>query len=266
MAPTVSHLFVYPVKGLGGISLANSPATSRGLAHDRRFMVVDAEGHFLSQREIPRMATIWTEIDAGRLRLSAADAGEVELPLEPAAGEPLRATVWNSTCRAIAPSSEADAWLQAVLGVDCRLAYMPDSTVRESDGRFAGPGKRVGFADGYAYLVVSEASLADLNGRIAAPVTLARFRPNIVVSGTEPYAEDGWGSIAIGSATLRLVKPCGRCSVVTVDPGSGDVSGPEPLATLSGYRGSSQFGPRFGMNAVTDREGLISVGDAVLPL
>ena len=143
---------------------------------------------------------------------------------------------------------------------------MPESTLRESDPRFAGPGKRVGFADGYAYLVVSEASLADLNGRLSTPVTLARFRPNVVVADTTPFEEDGWGSIAIGSATLRLVKPCGRCSVVTVDPGMGEISGPEPLATLSGYRGSSQFGPRFGMNAVTDREGVIRVGDAVSPL
>lgn len=266
MSPTVTQLFVYPVKGMGGISLTSAQATSRGLAHDRRFVVVDAEGHFLSQRELPRMATVWTEIDGDTLRLSAEDAEPVEVPLEPSSGMPIAATVWNSTCRAILPSREADAWLRTVLGVDCRLAYMPESTVRESDTRFAGPGKRVGFADGYAYLVVSEASLADLNGRLSKPVSLSRFRPNIVVSDTAPFEEDSWGSIAIGSATLRLVKPCGRCSVTTVDPATGEVTGPEPLATLSGYRGSSQFGPRFGMNAVTDREGVIGVGDAVSPL
>jgi len=266
MAPAVSQLFVYPVKGLGGIAVPSALATSRGLAHDRRFVVVDAEGHFLSQRELPRMATIWTEIDGDTLRLSAPEAGEVTLPLEPNAGLPVAATVWNSTCRAILPSPEADAWLQSVLRIDCRLAYMPESTVRESDARFAGPGKRVGFADGYAYLVVSEASLADLNGRLAKPVPLSRFRPNVVVSGTGPYEEDSWGAVAIGSATLRMVKPCGRCSVTTVDPATGEVTGPEPLATLSGYRGSSQFGPRFGMNAVTDREGAIRVGDTVSPL
>ena len=266
MPLSVSQLFTYPVTGLGGIALHASDVTARGLAHDRRFMVVDGEGHFLSQRELPGMATVWTAIDGPHLRLAAPDAGEVEVPLEPTRGDALRVTVWNSTCRAIAPSPAADAWLRAVLGIDCRLVYMPGTTVRESNVQFAGPGKPVGFADGYAHLVVSEASLADLNARLDKPVPMSRFRPNIVVAGAEPYEEDGWASIAAGAATLRMVKPCGRCSVTTVDPTTGEVTGPEPLATLSAYRGSPQFGPRFGMNAVTDREGRISVGDPVTPL
>lgn len=266
MALSVSQLFVYPVKGLGGVAMPEAEATSRGLAHDRRFMVVDAEGHFLSQRELPRMATVWTAIDGSRLILSAPDAGEVEVPLSPRRGDPLGVTVWRSTCRAIAPSAEADAWLRDVLGADCRLVYMPDSTVRESDPAFAGPGKPVGFADGYAHLIVSEASLADLNARLTQPVPMTRFRPNIVIAGAEPFEEDGWASIAVGDATLRMVKPCGRCSVITVDPSTGEVTGAEPLATLSGYRGGAQFGPRFGMNAVTDREGRVAVGDLVTPL
>jgi uncharacterized protein YcbX len=264
MAVTVSQLNVYPVKGLKGIAVDSSPATPRGLAHDRRFVVVDGEGHFLSQRELPLMATVWTEIAGGELRLAAPDHDEVAVPLEPAGGEPLVATVWNSECAAIAPSPEADRWLSEVLGRPCRLAYMPESTRRTSSERHAGPGHLVGFADGFAFLVVSEASLAALNARLERPVPMDRFRANIVVSGCEAFAEDGWGEFAVGSATLRMAKPCGRCQVTTTDQATGELTGPEPLATLSAWRMSAEYGARFGMNAVTLRPGAIRVGDALV--
>jgi uncharacterized protein YcbX len=265
MSIAVSQLHVYPVKGLKGIALASSPITSRGLEHDRRFMVVDSAGEFLSQREFPRMATVWTEIAGNELRLAAPDSDEVAVPLAPAEGEPVSARVWDSECRAIAPSREADRWLTECLGRPCRLVYMPDSTRRLSNPRHAGDDRLVGFADGYAFLVVSEASLADLNARLAQPVPMDRFRANIVVTGTLPYAEDSWSTFAIGGAILRMAKPCGRCQVTTTDQATGEVTGPEPLATLAGYRDSKEFGARFGMNAVTVRTGAIRVGDPVLP-
>jgi hypothetical protein len=265
MSFTVSQLNVFPVKGLKGIAVASALATERGLRHDRRFMVVDPAGGFLSQREIPRMATIWTEIAGARLLLAAPDCDEISVPLEPAGGDPVQAEVWDSVCRAIAPSPEADHWLTQYLGRPCRLVYMPDSTRRLSNARHAGEDKLVGFADGYAFLVASEASLADLNGRLANPVTMDRFRANIVVTGTEPYAEDGWREFSVGNAVLRMAKPCGRCQVTTTDQSTGEVTGPEPLATLASYRDSKEFGARFGMNAVTVRAGEIRVGDPVLP-
>ena len=265
MAIVVSQLNVYPVKGLKGIALESAAATDRGLAHDRRFMVVDPHGHFLSQREVPRMATVWTQIEAGELRLAAPDFDEVALPVAPIDGEPLQVQVWNSTCRATAPSPEADRWLASVLGRPCRLAYMPDSTRRVSNPRHGGHDKLVGFADGYAFLVVTDASLAELNARLARPVPMDRFRANIVVAGTAPFDEDRWGEFAAGEAVLRMAKPCGRCQVTTTDQSTGEVTGPEPLATLSGYRDSKEFGARFGMNAVTVRTGEIRVGSAVVP-
>jgi uncharacterized protein YcbX len=265
MALTVSQLNVYPVKGLKGIAMESSAATVRGLAHDRRFVVVDGEGRFLSQRELPLMATVWTDIAGGELRLAAPDHDEVAVPLEPAAGEPLVATVWDSPCGAIAPSPEADRWLSAVLGRPCRLAYMPESTRRLSNPRHAGPDRLVSFADGYAFLVVSEASLAQLNARLERPVPMDRFRANIVVRGCEPFAEDGWGEFAAGTARLRMAKPCGRCQVTTTDQSTGEVTGPEPLATLSAWRMSPEFGARFGMNAVTLVPGVIRVGDGLAP-
>lgn len=265
MTIIVSQLNIYPVKGLKGIRIDSALATSRGLAHDRRFMVVDPAGGFLSQREFPRMATVWTEIAGSQLLLAAPDCDEVSVPLEPTEGEAVRAEVWDSVCSAIAPSPAADRWLTEYLGAPCRLVYMPDATRRLSNPRHAGEDKLVGFADGYAFLVVSEASLADLNGRLANPVPMDRFRANIVLKGTLPFAEDGWGEFTVGGAVLRMAKPCGRCQVTTTDQSTGEVTGPEPLATLAGYRDSKEFGARFGMNAVTVRAGEIGVGNTVLP-
>lgn len=265
MPVIVSQLNVYPVKGLKGLAVESAAATGRGLAHDRRFMVVDPGGVFLSQREVPRMATIWTEIAGSELRLAAPDFDEVAVELEPAAGEPLGVEVWDTRCRAIAPSPDVDRWLSAALGRPCRLVYMPDTTRRESNPRLAGAGRLVGFADGYAWLVVSEASLADLNERLSRPVPMDRFRANIVVSGALAYEEDGWKEFSVGTAVLRMAKPCGRCQVTTTDQATGEVTGPEPLATLAGYRDSPEFGARFGMNAVTVATGEMRVGDAVIP-
>jgi uncharacterized protein YcbX len=142
---------------------------------------------------------------------------------------------------------------------------MPESTRRLSNPRHAGPDRLVGFADGYAFLVVSEASLAQLNSRLERPVPMDRFRANIVVRGCEPFAEDGWGEFAVGAARLRMAKPCGRCQVTTTDQSTGEVTGPEPLATLSAWRMSPEFGACFGMNAVTLDPGVIRVGDELSP-
>src|SRR5262249_25769224 len=134
----------------------------------------------------------------------------------------------------------------------CRLVYMPDSTRRLSNPDYAGGERLVGFADGYAYLATTEASLAELNARLAArgaaPVPMNRFRPNLVLEGTDAFAEDGFGDLRIGDALLRAVKPCGRCQVTTTDQSTGEVTGPEPLATLSTFRQSAEFGAMFGMN------------------
>jgi uncharacterized protein len=268
MPPTLSAIHVYPVKGLKGIELSQARCTDRGIEHDRRWMVVDAADHrFLSQREIPRMATIWTEIAAGMLVLSAPESDSLEIPLAPDPWAPkVRVQVWESDCDALAVSGEADAWLSDCLAIDCRLVYMPDETRRFSNPKYGGEGKRVGFADGYAYLVIGEASLADLNARLAErkqpAVPMNRFRPNLVVSGAEPYAEDGWKRIRIGEAIFAAGKPCGRCQVTTTDQTTGEVTGPEPLATLATYRDSKEFGTMFGMNLVSEKAGRVRVGDA----
>ena len=267
MALTLAALHIYPVKGLKGIDLAASRCTERGLEHDRRWMVVDANGDFLSQRELPKMATVWTDIDESALSLSAPDMSTVDVPLDPRPSPVMKVRIWQSVCEAVPVSSYADAWLSDYLGRACRLVYMPETTRRASNAAHGGEGNLVGFADGYAYLAITEASLTDLNARLAARGQLAvpmnRFRPNLVVSGAESFAEDGWKEIRVGEAVLRAVKPCGRCQVPTTDQTTGEVTGPEPLATLGTFRDSAQFGTTFGMNLVTVSPGALRVGDRV---
>lgn len=268
MAITLSALNVYPVKGLKGIALDAARATERGLEHDRRWMVVGPAGEMLTQREYPKMATVWTALGEHALTLSAPDMPEVEVPLVAPPGPTVRAEVWGTPCDAVAASPGADAWLSEYLGISCRLLYMPESSRRVSARRFTGNDERlVGFADGFAYLLTGEASLADLNARLLAKshaaLPMNRFRPNLVVSGSAAWAEDGWSEIRIGEAVLKSAKPCGRCQVTTTDQSTGEVKGPEPLATLSSFRDSKDFGVMFGMNLVTVKPGRVRVGDAV---
>jgi hypothetical protein len=268
MNATVKSLHVYPVKGMKGIEVKQARATDRGLEHDRRWMVVDPQGEFFTQRSHPKLATVWTELLDGALELSAPEVDPIAVPFEPESSTSQRVRVWNSVVDALPVSARVDTWLTQYLGEPCRLVYMPDSTRRASNPAYAGDGERlVGFADGYAYLITNTASLEDLNRRLAArghpALPMNRFRPNIVVSGAPAYAEDGWRELALGDAVLRGAKPCGRCEVTTTDQATGEVRGPEPLATLATYRETSEFGVMFGMNLVTVRPGMIRVGDRV---
>lgn len=267
MALTLSALYVYPVKGLKGIPLEAARCTARGLEHDRRWMVVDREGTFISQRSHPKMATVWTAIEGDSVVLSAPDVEELALPLEIQEKGSISATVWSSTLKAAPGPRAADRWISDYLGEDLRFVFMPDTTKRHSNPKYAGFDKLVGFADGYAYLVIGEASLADLNARLLAKghaaLPMNRFRPSLVVAGAAPYAEDGWKRIRIGEAVIEGVKPCGRCQVTTTDQATGEVRGPEPLATLASYRDSKEFGVTFGMNCVTVAGGVAKVGDTV---
>jgi len=267
VAITLSALNVYPVKGLKGIALTEARATERGLEHDRRWMVVGPGGEMLTQRSHPKMATIWTELGGDALTLSAPDMSSVDVPLVAPPGPAIRAEVWGNPVDAVAASADADAWLSEYLGLACRLLYMPESSRRVSPRRFTGEERLVGFADAFAYLIIGEASLADLNARLAAQghaaLPMNRFRPNLVVAGSDAYAEDGWDEIHVGEALLKSAKPCGRCQVTTTDQATGEVRGPEPLATLSTFRDSTEFGVMFGMNLVTLKPGRVRVGDPV---
>lgn len=266
MTITLSGIHIYPVKSLGGISLSAAQTTTRGLRHDRRFMLIDGDHEFITQREVPQMATIRTAIVGDELSLTSAFGDSIAVPLEPRPLPTRTVRVWSSHVHAHLVSAAADEWLSNHLGVDMRLVYMPDSAQRRVSPDYAKNGEIVSFADGYPLLVASDASLADLNARIVrsggAAVTMDRFRTNLVVSGCAAFAEDGWGEFSIGETVLRGVKPCTRCQVTTTDQTNGDVRGPEPLQTLATFR-NSPSGVRFGMNLLPVALGEIRVGDVI---
>lgn len=266
MSIYLSSLHIYPVKALGGIPLSQALVTPRGLQHDRRFMVIDENHQFLTQREHPKMATVWVELENGEVSFSAPDAESVSFPASPKEYPTRTVQVWSSHVRAHTVTPEADQWLSDYLEVDVRLVYMPDSAERRINPVYAKNNEIVSFADGYPLLIASEASLADLNARIVAnggqPVPMNRFRPNLVIAGCEAYAEDRLGEIVIGEAVFRAVKPCIRCQVTTTDQAAGVVRGPEPLQTLATYRDSAN-GVMFGMNLIPVKLGTVRVGDLV---
>ncbi len=239
---TLSQLWVYPVKSAAGILLDSSKVVLRGLEHDRRWMVIDETGRLVTQRERPELALLKPSFAGEQLRLEADGMARLELPLYPEDGERLTVMMWREPMTAQLIGA-ATAWFSTLLGGAYRLVYMPDTTLRPSPDHAPSP---VSFADGNPFLLVSEASLADLNRRLTDPVDVRHFRPNLVVSGCEAFAEDGWDAVQIGTLRLRRVGPCVRCMLVNVDPNKGERR-TEPLRTLARFR---QVGKqvRFGQN------------------
>jgi MOSC domain-containing protein len=258
---TLSGLYVYPIKSCGGVSLQRSDLSATGLRHDRRWMLVDETGEFMSQRAHPRMALISVRFALERMIVSAPDMDELEVPLYPQAGDSIDVRVWGDTNRGALVSEEADHWFGEYLEFPCRLVHKPDDDPRLVDSSFAESGDQVSFADGFAFLLISEDSLEDLNSRLENPLPLNRFRPNIVIRGCGPYAEDGWSRLRIGSVPFRVAEPCPRCAITTVDQETG-VRSKEPLRTLATYR-KSDGEVFFGRNLIHDTLGTVHVGDPV---
>jgi len=279
----VSQIHVYPVKSLGGMSPLTARVEPRGLQHDRRWMLTDPDGRFWSQRALPRMALISARIDIDNenLHLQAPALPPLRVPLTPPLSAPFAdVRVWNSECRAAlcapdaalyapdaalcAPDAalyapDADRWLSDFLQSPCRLVFMPDSAHRQVPAEFRRAQGLVSFADAFPLLLLSEASLQDLNARLAVPVPMDRFRPNIVVSGTAPYAEDGWQTITLGETVFHVVKPCARCGLTTIDQATGTQGGAEPLRTLAEFRRRDDK-VVFGQYLIPAAPGIVSVG------
>jgi uncharacterized protein len=258
---TLSGLYVYPIKSCAGISLQSADLSATGLRHDRSWMLVDETGEFMSQRAHPRMALISIRFSAEHLIVSAPGMPDLEIPLYPHAGDSIEVRVWGDASRGALVGEEADRWFGEFLRFPCRLVHKPDDDVRLVDSLYAENGDQVGFADGFAFLLISEASLEDLNTRLEDPLPMNRFRPNFVVRGCGPYAEDGWGRLRIGSVPFRVAEPCPRCAITTVDQETG-ARGKEPLRTLANYR---KFDGEvfFGRNLIQDALGSVHLGDPV---
>ncbi len=258
---SILSLHVYPVKSLGGISLARAEVSARGLEHDRRFMVVDGAGAFLTQRRLPRMSLVSVAIVGDALVLSAPGRAPLEVPLRPSGGERREVRVWDDRCEASSLGEGPARWLSTFLGVECALVHMPDAARRATHPAYGAP-VPVSFADAFPFLLATTGSLAEL-ARRGGGVPMQRFRPNLVVEGTEPFAEDRWRRLRIGGVAFRVAKPCVRCAVTTVDPATGAFSGPEPLAALATFRRTAEGGVTFGVNLAHEGRGTLAVGDRV---
>lgn len=260
--PTLVRIRIYPVKSLGGFDRDVWELDAFGLRYDRRWMIVDPDGRFMTQRDYPGMAEIAVEMQADRLILSVPMLSPVAVPLEPEPGASEPVTIWGDTVAARAASEDANRWLGEVLKTPCRLVYMPEESARSVDRAHVGRNAQLAFADGYPLLLTSVESLAELNRRLSEPVTMERFRPNLVVRGLDgPHVEDTWRRIRVSDMELQVVKPCSRCVIVTTDQQTGE-RGPEPLKTLAKYR-TSDGEVYFGQNVVHLGHGRIRVGDDV---
>jgi hypothetical protein len=253
---TVSNLTYYPIKACRGFDVPASNIQRMGLEYDRRMMVVTPDGGFLTQREYPRLALITPSLKNEALTLSAPNFDSLQLGIQKT-GTPASVEIWASKgVDAIDQGEEAATWLSDWLGTSARLVHIADGFKRKLNPNYAiNTDDHTGFADGYPILIISEESLHDLNGKLDSPVPMNRFRPNLVVKGSEPFAEDTWKRIRIGDVELALVKPCARCVVTTIDKDT-LAKNKEPLKTLSTYR-KHELGAIFGVNVIPLNEGNI---------
>jgi len=270
----VASLHVHPLKGCHRVDVDTAEVEPWGLAGDRRWLIVDADGgRAVTQREVPRLATVRpTPVPGGLvlrtpgqpdLDVAAPGASNLGRPVDSAGGDQVSVELFRQRYKAARVGAAADAWLSAALDRDVRLTYLDDPEQRPVDPGYAGPGDTVSFADAYPVLVANTASLDALNGWLDEPVPMTRFRPNVVVTGFPAWAEDGWtgGRLRIGALTFRVPKPCDRCVVTTVDQESGE-KGREPLHTLGRMR-RFPGGLMFAVHLIPDGTGRIAVGDPV---
>jgi uncharacterized protein YcbX len=261
MTPELNKIFIYPVKSLAGIAVKQWQVTEKGLLYDRKWMLIDENQQFLSQRRLPQMALIKTALTEKELILSAPGMNDLALSLQPSGGDVIPSQIWHDNCLARSVSVEADQWLGEFLKTRCRLVYQPDELIRPVDPYYALPSDKVSFADGFPFLILSDASLASLNAAMKLSLSIERFRPNLVISGCDSYAEDSWREISIGTIDFRLPKPCSRCSIPAIDPQTAEV-GKEPLTTLNRLR-KWQNKIYFGQNALHNNCGILTLGDEV---
>lgn len=270
----LSRLGVYPVKSLRGLYPESWPLDRRGLRGDRRYMLVDNQGRFITQRQHPRMALVDVGLAADGLRLSvkgkqagvgagAADTLQaIDVPLQQTPAQLRDVEVWGEAQRGFDQGDAVAQWLSAFLDVSCRLVCHNLDSTRPVDPDYGRPGDEVSFSDGFPFLLLSQESVADLSRQAGMTLAIQRFRPNLVVSGCQPFEEDQWRRIRIGQVEFELVKPCSRCVIPTIDPETAE-RGPEPMRSLMATRrrGNKVY---LGQNAIQRGAGeALTLGDRV---
>lgn len=257
---TLTAIYIYPLKSARGTGLPEADVETLGLAGDRRWMLVDENDTFLSQREHAKLALVETRLSAGSLTVSAPEMPPLEIqPSQAWARTTVR--IWRDDVEAAVAEHPASTWFSNYLGTPCRLVYLDDPASRPVDPSHSKDEEFVSFADGFPLLLTASDSLDELNRRLDEPLPMNRFRPNVVVSGGGAFAEDEWKHIQIGEAEFRVAKPCARCVVTTVDQQTGE-PGKEPLRTLATFR-KRDGKVHFGQNLIPLKLGRIRVGDPV---
>lgn len=256
----LKEIWIYPIKSLRGISLSESVLEQRGLQYDRRWMLVDENNRFVSQREFPQLSQLFTKIKDDKLcvftnndpGIAFSLAGELESPAIPV-------QVWDDVVTAHPGPATAHEWFSKTLQQPVRLVYMPDNSMRPADPHYAPKDSPVSFADGFPYLIAGTASLQQLSSKVGKALDMQRFRPNLVIETKIPFEEDGWKSIQLGKASFSVVKPCARCQVVDIDPVTG-IPQKDVLPVLAHFRRQGNK-VLFGMNAIwlADSSNIISL-------
>ena len=258
---TVRDLIVYPLKSARGIHVESMQLNELGPELDRRWMVIDSQGKFVTQRKAPKMCLIETAMGFdGSLELAVKGSDKISVPAGGYA--PKQSSVWGTEVQGEDCGDDAADWISAFLDKQCRIIYMPSSYERLVDTNYATQQERVGFADGFPLLIATQSSLEDFNSKLGFEIGMDRFRPNIVIGGNQPWAEDKWTDITINNITLSLLKPCSRCIMPSINPQTGEKQ-MQVNQTLQAHRRRERE-TYFGQNAVYDRLGTITLGDSVL--
>jgi uncharacterized protein YcbX len=257
----LSEIWIYPIKSLGGIRLSHARVMPKGLEHDRRWMLIDQQGNFITQRVHSKMALFKLSLSEKQIEIRFVN-DSIYLPMNsPVSGLPIRATIWDDDVEVFEVMGEYSQWFSQRLGIDCRLVHFPEEQKRLVDEKYNRDHDQVSLADGYPFLIIGEQSLDHLNRRLAVPVPMNRFRPNFVFTGGKPFEEDQWRQFTIGKNRFVGVKPCSRCVLTTVNQLTGE-KGTEPLATLATFRKQNNkiF---FGQNLLAIDYDEVQEGDSI---
>ncbi len=260
---TLSEINIYPIKSLGGISVTQALVTPRGLQYDRRWMLTDMDNRFMSQREIPEMALLETAFTDNGIRIQHKKntSRQIVIPFEIFEGAMETVFIWDDVCTALLAEASINKWFSDSLGIPCKLMFMPDSSQRLVDERYASHAEITSFADGYPILIIGQSSLDDLNNRLALPLPMDRFRPNLVFTGGLAFEEDAMEAFEINGINFFAVKPCARCVVTTIDQDLA-IKGKEPLKTLAQYRMKDNK-IYFGQNLLHSGTGIVKLGNGL---
>ncbi len=259
----LSEIFIYPIKSLGGISVREADVTDRGLKYDRRWMLIDSSGMFLTQRTHPQMALIKVDVSKDTLFFrNIKNTDQFSVGINETTGKKINSTVWDDQVELLQVNTIADEWFSQNLNTRCKLVFMPEETKRLVDKSYAHNDEITSLSDGYPSLIIGQSSLDDLNSKLVKKIPMNRFRPNLVFTGGTPFEEDTMNKFFISGITFYGLKPCGRCVVTTIDQNTAQKS-EEPLKTLASYR---TFGNKvnFGMNLLHEGSGMLKIDDEII--